>query len=96
MIKSPELSNNPKKTAEGVIPLWLFDSMCCKSKKGEPRTVSSDEYEPLRDETREKMKQQSSKDINYRRKVVVEPVFGQIKNNGFRGSSQISKQILFA
>lgn len=61
-----------------------YRSMCCKSKKGEPRTVSSDQYEPLRDEMREKMKQQSSKEVYSKRKVVVEPAFGQIKNKGFR------------
>jgi len=59
--------------------------ICCKSKKGQPRTVSVDEYEPLRDEMRVKMKNSKSKEIYSRRKVVVEPVFGQIKNQGFRG-----------
>jgi transposase len=34
-----------------------------------------------------KMEQQASKDIYSKRKVIVEPVFGQIKNSGFRGFS---------
>lgn len=61
-----------------------FRSSCCKSKKGQPRTVSTDDYESLRNDMREKMKQSSSKEIYARRKVIVEPVFGQIKNQGFR------------
>jgi transposase len=33
----------------------------------------------------EKMEQQSSKEMYKKRKKIVEPVFGQIKNSGFRG-----------
>jgi len=36
---------------------------------------------------REKMEQESSKEIYKKRKKIVEPVFGQIKNTGFRGFS---------
>jgi hypothetical protein len=36
---------------------------------------------------REKMEQESSKEIYKKRKKIVEPVFGQIKNSGFRGFS---------
>jgi len=61
---------------------------CCKSKKGEPRTISTDDKEPLRQEMVEKMKKESSKEIYKKRKTIVEPVFGQIKKNmGFRGFS---------
>jgi len=35
----------------------------------------------------EKMERESSKEIYKRRKKIVEPVFGQIKNSGFRGFS---------
>jgi len=35
----------------------------------------------------EKMDQESSKEIYKKRKKIVEPVFGQIKNSGFRGFS---------
>ena len=59
-------------------------SMCCKSKKGQPRTISTDDYESLRNEMRVKMEQPSSKEIYARRKVIVEPVFGQVKNQGFK------------
>ena len=33
----------------------------------------------------EKMEQESSKEVYKKRKQIVEPVFGQIKNSGFRG-----------
>jgi len=33
----------------------------------------------------EKMEHDSSKEVYKKRKVIVEPVFGQIKNSGFRG-----------
>ena len=38
------------------------------------------------------MEQQASKDIYSKRKVIVEPVFGQIKNSGFRGFSVRGKE----
>jgi len=62
----------------------LSRSRCCKSKKGQPRTISVDQYEPLRNEMREKMKGLPAKEIYKERKIVVEPVFGQMKNQGFR------------
>ena len=60
---------------------------CCSSKKGEPRSISTDEYESLRQSMREKMSLEESKIIYGDRKKIVEPVFGQIKNSGFRGFS---------
>ena len=38
------------------------------------------------------MEQQSSKELYSKRKVIVEPVFGQIKNSGFRGFSVRGKE----
>ncbi len=35
----------------------------------------------------EKMEAVESKEIYKQRKVIVEPVFGQIKNTGFKGAS---------
>ena len=58
---------------------------CCGSKRGEPRTINTDNKEPLRQKMNEKMEQESSKEIYKKRKKIVEPVFGQIKNSGFRG-----------
>ncbi len=61
-----------------------YTARCCSSKKGEPRTINSDDKEPLRQKMIEKMEQESSKEIYKKRKKIVEPVFGQIKNSGFR------------
>ncbi|MCK4790649.1 MAG: IS1182 family transposase, partial [Desulfobacteraceae bacterium] len=62
-----------------------YRNRCCKSKKGEPRTISTDDKEPLRQEMVAKMKEESSREIYKKRKTIVEPVFGQIKKNiGFR------------
>ena len=64
-----------------------YQARCCSSKKGEPRTINADDKEPLRQKMNEKMEQESSKEIYKKRKKIVEPVFGQIKNTGFRGFS---------
>jgi endonuclease III len=64
-----------------------FKAQCCSSKKGEPRSISTDCYEGLRQGMREKMQLKKSKEIYRLRKTIVEPVFGQIKNGGFRGFS---------
>ena len=61
-----------------------YQSRCCSSQKGEPRSIRTDEHEPLRESMREKMSREESKAIYKKRKVIVEPVFGQIKNMGFR------------
>ena len=65
----------------------LYRARCCSSKRGSSRTISTDDKEPLRQKMNEKMEQQSSKEIYKKRKKIVEPVFGQIKNSGFRGFS---------
>ena len=65
----------------------LYRARCCSSKTGNSRSVSTDDKEPLRQKMNEKMEQQSSKEIYKKRKKIVEPVFGQIKNSGFRGFS---------
>jgi transposase len=62
-----------------------YHGRCCQSKKGEARTINTDSHEGLRQEMRERMEQEESKKIYKQRKVIVEPVFGQIKNSGFRG-----------
>lgn len=64
-----------------------YTARCCTSQKGAPRTIHSDDKEPLRQKMNEKMKQESSQEIYKKRKKIVEPVFGQIKNSGFRGFS---------
>lgn len=61
-----------------------FKTKCCSSKKGQPRSISTDCYEGLRQAMRDKMRLEKSKEIYGLRKTIVEPVFGQIKNGGFR------------
>ncbi len=58
---------------------------CCRSKSGAARTITSDGQEPLRRAMNERMSKPEGRAIYARRKTIVEPVFGQIKNSGFRG-----------
>lgn len=71
----------------GVCVQCPYQKRCCKSQSGAARTISTDDKEPLRRRMNHLMSQQESKAIYARRKVIVEPVFGQIKNSGFRGFS---------
>ena len=64
-----------------------YQRRCCQSKSGGARTISCDDKEPLRQRMNTKMEQAESKAVYSKRKVIVEPVFGQIKNLGFRGFS---------
>jgi len=83
-------SNDGKKVYQAVkaeCDACPYKARCCGSKRGEPRTISTDDKEPLRQRMNEKMEQESSKEIYRKRKKIVEPVFGQIKNSGFRGFS---------
>jgi len=65
----------------------LYQSRCCQSSKGEARTINTDDKEPLRQHLNRKKAAEPSKALYRKRKVIVEPVFGQIKNSGFRGFS---------
>jgi len=65
----------------------LYRARCFSPKRGNSRRISTDDKDPLRQKMNEKMEQQSSKEIYKKRKKIVEPVFGQIKNSGFRGFS---------
>lgn len=64
-----------------------YQSRCCQSKKGEARTINTDDKEPLRQRMNDKMEQREAKEIYKERKRIVEPVFGCMKNTGFRGFS---------
>lgn len=65
---------------------------CCRSTQGAARTISTDDKEPQRLLMNQKMEKEDSKEIYKQRKVIVEPVFGQIKNSGFRGFSVRGKE----
>ena len=66
-------------------------SRCCQSDKGYARTISTDNKESLRQDMNRKRETVSAQAVYKQRKVIVEPVFGQIKNSGFRGFSVRSK-----
>jgi transposase len=67
-------------------------SRCCQSARGEARTITTDNKESLRQQMNRKMATESAKVVYGKRKTIVEPVFGQIKNNGFRGFSVRGKE----
>jgi transposase len=69
-----------------------LQSRCCQSAKGEARTITTDDKEPLRQQMNSKMATEAAKVVYGKRKTIVEPVFGQIKNNGFRGFSVRGKE----
>jgi len=71
----------------GVCADCPFHKRCCKSSTGEARTITTDDKEPLRQQMNSKMEEDDAKEIYKKRKVIVEPVFGHIKNGGFRGFS---------
>ena len=64
-----------------------YRARCCHSKKDEARTITTDGHEASRRRMRDKMSSDEAKDIYRQRKHIVEPVFGQLKNSGFRGFS---------
>ncbi len=59
-------------------------SLKCSAKKGNTATIYTDESGIILAAVAEKMRKDSSKEIYAKRKVIVEPVFGQIKTGGFR------------
>ena len=69
-----------------------LQNRCCQSVKGEARTITTDDKEPLRQQMNSKIATESAKAIYGKRKTIVEPVFGQIKNSGFRGFSVRGKE----
>ncbi len=58
---------------------------CLKTLKTAARTLNYSDKEPLRRRMNQHMAQAQSCAVYDKRKVIVEPVFGQIKNSGFRG-----------
>jgi hypothetical protein len=69
-----------------------LQSRCCQSAIGEARTLNTDDKEPLRQQMNNKMATESAKAVYGKRKTIVEPVFGQLKNSGFRGFSVRGKE----
>lgn len=84
-----------KQVYQGDIAVCVNCSLfprCSQSNKGEARTITTDKHEGLRQVMRIKMEQEEAKELYKRRKVIVEPVFGQIKNGGFHGFSLRGKE----
>jgi transposase len=69
-----------------------YQPRCCRSKSGNARSITCDDKEHLRQQMSSKMETDDAKAVYKERKVIVEPVFGQIKNMGFRGFSVRGKQ----
>ncbi len=69
-----------------------FHARCCKSSQGAARTITTDDKEPLRQKMNAKMQTDEARAVYKQRKVIVEPVFGQLKNSGFRGFSVRGKK----
>lgn len=69
-----------------------YQSRCCQSSTGQARTIHTDAKEPLRQRMKAKMQTEQAKAVYKKRKVIVEPVFGQIKNGGFRRFSVRGKE----
>lgn len=78
--------------ASEVCAACPLQNRCCQSAKGEARTINTDDKEPLRQQMNSKMATESAKAIYSKRKTIVEPVFGHIKNKGFRGFSVRGKE----
>lgn len=78
--------------ASKVCAACPLQSRCCQSAKGEVRTLNTDDKEPLRQQMNSKMATESAKVVYRQRKTIVEPVFGQLKNSGFRGFSVRGKE----
>ena len=75
------------RAASAVCSECAFQSRCSSSKKKAGREIRADEYESYRQAMNRKMEAAEAKAIYDRRKVIVEPAFGHIKNGGFRGFS---------
>ena len=67
-------------------------SRCSGTNKDPGKVIRTDRYEPLRQAMNRKMATKEAKAVYERRKVIAEPVFGQIKNTGFRGFSVRGKE----
>ncbi|MCX6382888.1 MAG: IS1182 family transposase, partial [Actinobacteria bacterium] len=70
--------------AEEMVCIRCSFKNICSAKKNNIPTICTDESGIILAAMAEKMKKDSSKEIYAKRKIIVEPVFGQIKTGGFR------------
>ena len=81
------MKKNSRKIYQGnddICAACHYKPRCCQSKKGTARSLTGDENEAIRQRMKQTMETDKAKEIYAQRKVIVEPVFGQIKNTGFR------------
>jgi hypothetical protein len=82
-----QMKKNSRKIYQGnddICAACHYKPRCCQSKKGTARSITGDENEAIRQRMKQTMETDKAKEIYAQRKVIVEPVFGQIKNTGFR------------
>ena len=92
MIRESQDGSRVYQGCSEVGDLCPLQSRCCQSAKGNARTINADNKEPLRQQMNSKMATEPAKTVYGKRKTIVEPVFGQIKNSGFRGFSVRGKE----
>jgi len=92
MIRESQDGNRVYQGCDDVCAACAFKNRCCQSDKGHARTINTDDKESLRQNMNCKMETASARAIYKQRKIIVEPVFGQIKNSGFRGFSVRGKE----
>ncbi len=92
MISDSKDGNRVYRGSDDVCEACPLKSRCCQSEKGHARTISTDDKESLRQDMNRKMETAPAKAVYKQRKIIVEPVFGQIKNSGFRGFSVRGKE----
>jgi transposase len=88
-LKSTQNANNPHKITKWVYECQAckecpFQSECATAKSGK-RTVTRAEDDPTREAMRTKVQSTSGKEVYRKRKAIVEPIWGQMKQcQGFR------------
>jgi len=92
MIRESQDGNRVYPWRDEVCAACVFHSRCCQSDKGHARTINTDDKEALRQDMNRKMATTSAQAVYKQCKTIVKPVFGQIKNRGFRGFSVRSKE----
>ena len=70
----------------------MYKDRCHNDNRRLYKEIQTDNFEKHRQAMKAKMQSTAAKDIYSKRKVIVEPVFGQIKNLGFKGFSLRGKK----
>ena len=84
ILKLKSIGKNRTYKADGRVCAGCIYQKRCTTKRGNIATIYTNDKGIILAAMAEKMKSNSSKEIYAKRKIIVEPVFGQIKTNGFR------------